>query len=90
MFRFDITDKLKKKLQKIGKKDPVLAKIFKKKIMEVINKDSKTIDTYKNLKSPMNEYKRIHLTDNFIMLFLVTKKKNHILFVDILHWDKAY
>jgi mRNA-degrading endonuclease RelE of RelBE toxin-antitoxin system len=86
MYSFDITDKLRRKLEKLGKKDRVLALIFKKKMMEVISSDS--VDRYKNLKSPKNEFKRIHLTDNFILLFKV--EGNKVIFVDILHWDSAY
>ncbi|MCM2325880.1 MAG: hypothetical protein NDI94_05425, partial [Candidatus Woesearchaeota archaeon] len=89
MFRFDITERLEKKLRKLGKRDKILAEIFRRKVMEIINQDKKTINSYKNLKSPMNEYKRIHLTDNFILLFKADLEKEHILFMDILHWDDA-
>ena len=88
MFSYDVTDTLIKKLEKIGKKDKVLAKNFYKKVQEIITKDEKTINTYKNLKSPMNEFKRIHLTDNYILLFAVEKK--HIVFIDIKHREKVY
>lgn len=88
MFEFDITDILKKKLEKVGKKDKILALNFYKKIKEIISRDQKTIQMYKNLKSPMNEYKRIHLTDNYILLFKV--QKNKIIFIDIKHWDDVY
>ncbi len=88
MFSYDISDILRKKLKKIAKKDKFLALNFYKKVQEVITRNSKSIKMYKNLKSPMNEYKRIHLTDNYILLFLV--KNNHIVFIDIKHWDHVY
>jgi mRNA-degrading endonuclease RelE of RelBE toxin-antitoxin system len=88
MFSYDLSDILRKKLSKLGRKDKVLAEIFYKKVQEVINRDEHSINAYKNLKSPMNEYKRIHLTDNYILMFAVEKK--HIVFIDIEHWDKAY
>ena len=88
MFSFDITDHLRKKLSKIGKKDKVLAKVFYRKLKEVISRDEKSINSYKNLKSPLNEYKRIHLTDNYILLFKIERKK--IIFIDIKHRDKVY
>jgi len=88
MFSYDITDHLRKKLKKIGKKDKILAQTFFRKLQEVINRDEKTINTYKNLKSPMNEFKRIHLTDNYILIFTVENK--HIVFIDIKHWDNVY
>lgn len=86
MFTYDITDVLRKKLKKLSRKDKVLAQAFYRKLQEVINRD--TVDSYKNLKSPMNMFKRIHLTDNYILLFSVEKK--HIVFVDIKHWDYVY
>jgi len=90
MFGYHITLILRKKLQKLSKKDPVLTKIFKKKLMEIIKHNKKTIDTYKNLKKPSNKFKRIHLTDNYILIFKVFKKEKHIIFVDIAHRDNIY
>jgi len=90
MFEFDIEENLKKKLKILSKKDKILVKIFKKKLLEIINLDKETITTYKNLKSPLNEFKRIHLTDNYILLFEVNINKNKILFVEISHWDNVY
>ena len=88
MFTYDLTDILRKKLEKISQKDRILAQNFYRKVQEVINRDEKTINAYKNLRSPLNEYKRIHLTDNYILLFAVSKK--HIVFVDIRHIDDVY
>ena len=88
MFKYDIHDTLRVKLDKIAKKDKVLASIFFKKVQEIINRDEKTINSYKNLRSPLNEYKRIHLTGNYILLFAV--KGKNILFVDIRHWDDLF
>ncbi|MEK6827856.1 MAG: hypothetical protein AABX78_00750, partial [Nanoarchaeota archaeon] len=68
MFKYDIHDTLRAKLDKIAKKDKVLASIFYKKVQEIINRDEKTVNAYKNLRSPLNEYKRIHLTGNYILL----------------------
>lgn len=90
MFSYDLTDVLRKRVSKFARKDKTLALIFKKKILEVISHDEKSISTYKNLRSPQNRFKRIHLTKSHVLLFIVDSKKNHILFVDILHWDDAY
>ena len=88
MFKYDIHDNLRSKLDKITRKDKVLAAIFFKKVQEIINRDEKTINAYKNLRSPLNEYKRIHLTGNYILLFSV--KGNRIIFFDIRHWDDLF
>jgi mRNA-degrading endonuclease RelE of RelBE toxin-antitoxin system len=88
MFTYDISDVLRAKLVKLSRKDKVLASIFYKKVQEITNRDEKTINYYKNLRSPLNEYKRIHLTSNYILLFAVTGK--HLVFVDIRHWDDIF
>lgn len=90
MFTYDFSERLRKRLNKLSKKDRILALIIKKKIIEVVNRDKKGIDLYKNLKSPMNEFKRIHLTGSFVLLFWVDKKDERIIFYDIIHWDNAY
>ena len=89
-FSFTISKRLSKKIAKLEKKDKVLARIFKRKILEVIRHDEKTINTYKNLKKPMNEFKRIHLTDNMILLFKVYPERKYIIFADISHRKKVY
>jgi mRNA-degrading endonuclease RelE of RelBE toxin-antitoxin system len=88
MFKYDLHDTLRAKLDKIAKRDKVLASIFYKKVQEIINRDEETVNAYKNLRSPLNEYKRIHLTGNYILLFSV--KGNRILFFDIRHWDDVF
>jgi mRNA-degrading endonuclease RelE of RelBE toxin-antitoxin system len=90
MFTFEFTDILKKKVEKLAKKDKVLAQNFRKKLEEIITRDEVSINSYKNLKKPMNDKKRVHLTDNFILLFQVNLKDKHIIFVDIIHRDFAY
>ena len=90
MFKLRIEDNLNKKLTKLFKKDKKLSIAIKRKIKEVISHNTITIHTYKNLKSPKNEFKRIHLTREYILLFKVYEKENIILFVDILHRDVAY
>ena len=88
MFSYAISDVLKKKLDKLARRDKVLAGIFFKKVQEVINRDETSINAYKNLRSPLNAYKRIHLTDNYILLFAVSGK--HIVFIDIRHWNDVF
>jgi mRNA-degrading endonuclease RelE of RelBE toxin-antitoxin system len=90
MFEFELSDLLSKKIFKLNKKDKVLTKNFCKKVKEIISRNHQTIDSYKNLKKPDNDKKRVHLTDEMILLFNVNKEENTILFIDIVHWGKAY
>jgi len=87
---FDLSDELKLVIKKLQKKDKVRLIILNKKIKEVINNDTKSIDRYKNLKYGLSEYKRVHIDKSFILIFKVDKQKNHIIFVKLKHHDEVY
>lgn len=78
--------KLVKKLLKIIKKDPKLHQSIHKKMYEIAS--TKDVEHYKNLRSPMQHLKRVHIQDSFVLLF--TQKDNQIIFVDIDHHENAY
>lgn len=90
MFEFSSTSVFDKKFKLLLKKDNVLAKATKNKIKEILSQNTQTIDTYKNLRKPLQDLKRIHITGQYILLFKVYKEENMILIVDILHRDVAY
>jgi len=90
MLEFDISLELRKNLRRLEKKNPVLSEIFRRKLEEVISHDIYSIDTYKNLRAPLNKYKRIHLTRNKILIFQVMKEKKLVKFSNIIHRKEAY
>lgn len=90
MFTYNFSNELEKRIRKLSHKDAVLSRNFYKKVNEIIRRDSLTIQAYKNLKSPQNEFKRVHLTSQFVLIFKVDLHRRHISFVEIHHWDKAY
>jgi len=89
-FSYIISDVLKKRISKLGRKNKRLAQTFRKKVNEVVNRDVDSVRMYKNLRSPQNKFKRIHLTGSHILIFHVDVTSMHIIFVDIVHWDEAY
>jgi len=90
MFDFDLSDELKLKLYKLGKKDKVRAQIVNKKIREIISRDRESVDFYKNLRHDLKEYKRAHIGGSFVLVFKVDKAHNFILFSDLDHHDRIY
>lgn len=90
MFEYDFTDELKAIIKKLNHKDRQKSLIIAKKVAEIINNDLKSIDRYKNLRSPLHYLKRVHLDQHFVLTFRVDKEKNFILFVDFDHHDKIY
>ena len=88
MHKFEIEEKLHQIIKKLFKKDKKRYEIVWKKINEVINNSD--IEHYKNLKFPMNEFKRVHIDKSFILIFKHDKTNNIIKFYDLDHHDKIY
>ncbi|MBI2498808.1 addiction module toxin RelE [Candidatus Woesearchaeota archaeon] len=88
MLKFDIEEKLHQTLKKLFKKDKERYEIVWKKINEIIN--SSDIEHYKNLRFPMNEFKRVHIDKSFILIFKYDKTNDKIIFYDLDHHDKIY
>ena len=82
---YQIHPDLDKILLKLSKKDkPQYEQIFKK-IEEIIN--SNNLDHYKNLKNPLQNYKRVHIS-HFVLLFKL--EENIIIFRYYDHHDNIY
>ena len=88
MHEFDIELKLHQILKKIFKKDKKRYEIVQKKINEIIN--CVDVEHYKNLKHPMQSFKRVHVDSSFVLVFKYDKEKEKILFYDLEHHDKIY
>ncbi|MEA2036981.1 MAG: addiction module toxin RelE [Nanoarchaeota archaeon] len=90
MFNFDISDELKILIRKLSKKDKIKTVTLNKKIREIITNDADSIDKYKNCKYDLKEYKRVHISKSFVLLFKVYKEKNIVYFWKLMHHDDAY
>tara|TARA_Y100000310_G_scaffold337898_1_gene426145 strand:+ start:677 stop:952 length:276 start_codon:yes stop_codon:yes gene_type:complete len=90
MFDFDISDELKIVIRKLAKKDRARVNILNKKIKEIIDNDSTSIDRYKNCRYDLKEYKRVHIDKSFVLMFKINKEKNIIYFWKLKHHDEVY
>ncbi|GBE19979.1 hypothetical protein BMS3Abin17_00710 [archaeon BMS3Abin17] len=90
MFDFNLTDELKIIIRKLIKGDKKKVEIINKKIKEIINSNSQSIQHYKNLRHDLKEYRRVHIDRSFVLAFKVDIPNNFILFVDFDHHDKIY
>ncbi|MCR4335862.1 MAG: addiction module toxin RelE [archaeon] len=89
-FKYNLSEDLKKTLKKLFKKDKRRYESAMKKIEEVISRDPKTIDFYKNLKYDMKDFKRVHIDKSFVLTFRVYRKEKFILFQKFKHHDQIY
>jgi len=89
-FEFSFSDELKETTLFLERKNKVTLEIMNKKIKQIISCDEFSIEHYKNLKFPLNAFKRVHIDKSFVLLFQVFKKEKHILFIKIKHHDDVY
>ncbi len=85
MYAYEVKPELQRTLNTLFKKDRRLYGQIINKIEEIINVQD--INHYKNLKYPLEEYKRVHI-GHFVLLFIFLK--NEISFTDLDHHDNAY
>ena len=90
MFDFNLSDELKLIIRKLIKKDKKRVKIINKKIREIVNRNKESIQSYKNLKHDLKDFKRVHIDGSFVLVFKVDIPSNFVLFVDFDHHDKVY
>jgi len=90
MFKFQISDELKRIIRVLNKKDRARSLIIAKKIREIVDNDANSISRYKNLRYDLSEYKRVHIDKSFVLIFKVFEKENFILFERMDHHDKIY
>jgi mRNA-degrading endonuclease RelE of RelBE toxin-antitoxin system len=86
-FRIIISDDLRKTLVILKRKDNTMFQMVEKKIMQIASLDSVSIQHFKNLRSPLSDYKRVHL-GSYVLLFHV--QASNIIFDAFEHHDKIY
>lgn len=85
---YELHDGLIKILYKLSSKDPALYTAIRNKVEEI--KNNEYLEHYKNLKKPLQEYKRVHITEQFVLLFRVDKQNNKLIFRYFEHRDNIY
>ncbi len=87
MYRYEIKPNLRNILEKLSRKDKTRYEQIIKKIEEIIK--SSDIAHYKNLKSPLQHLKRVHI-GHFVLVFSVDESSKTIIFENYKHHDEIY
>ncbi len=82
----EIHPDLDKILSKLAKRDKVQFEAVLKKIDEIIR--CSDINHYKNLRAPLQHYKRVHVHSSFVLLFKI--ESNTLIFRYYDHHDNVY
>lgn len=88
MRSFEIEEQLQKELSKMKKKAHKRFLIVKSKILEILT--IKSVEHYKNLKKPLQKYKRVHIDSSFVLIFSHNNKADSIRFIKLEHHDNVY
>ncbi|MBS3115916.1 addiction module toxin RelE [Candidatus Woesearchaeota archaeon] len=88
MRKVELGKTLKKILLKLEKKDNVKYSIVLNKFDEIVN--CTDIDHCKNLRSPLQEFKRVHINGSFVLLFRYDKQNDLVIFWRLCHHDEVY
>ena len=89
MLKFRFANELEKILKKIKNKKDL--NNIKNKIFQITNTGNfKDLDIYKNLRKPLNKYKRVHINKHFVLLFRYSKEEDLIIFEYYAHHDEVY
>ena len=84
--KYEIHPALDKLLSKLAKRDKFHGALVLKKIDEIAQ--GQDIDHYRNLRAPLQRYKRVHVYSSFVLLFRL--EKDTIIFRTYDHHDEIY
>lgn len=77
-------------LDNIKDKDPKGYQNVKKKILQIAEMLELNPDHCKNLRNPLQQYKRVKVNTHFVLIFLVDKGRKKMVIIDYEHHDKVY
>ncbi len=86
MYKLEIRPSLQKKLEKLAKRNPKQAEIIVKKSEEILLNPQH----YKNLRAPLNHWKRVHIDKHFVLTFSVDENTETVILEDYDHHDEIY
>ena len=86
MYSLAIKPELEKIFEKLSKRNPKQLEIIFKKVDEILENPQH----YKNLRAPLNSWKRVHIDKNFVLTFSVNEINKKITLENYDHHDNIY
>ena len=86
MYSLSIDEELLRKLDKLKKKNKKQVEILLKKAEEIC----KGPHHYKNLRKPLQMWKRVHIDKHFVLVFSVDESSKTVTLEDFDHHDTIY
>lgn len=86
MYTLFIRPELEKEFQKLARRDPKQMDIIIKKTDEVLENPHR----YKNLRAPLNHWKRVHIDSHFVLTYSIDEANKVVILEDYDHHDSIY
>jgi YafQ family addiction module toxin component len=83
-----IESQVEKELSKIKKKAKTRYETIKLKMAQILS--VRSVQHYKNLRKPLQKYKRVHIDSSFVLIFSHNAKNDTVKFVKLEHHDNVY
>ena len=88
MYTISVKENFKKQLENV--RDKKSQSNIKNKMKEIAKTVEFNPNHYKNLKKPMQKYKRAHVNNSFVLIFRVDTENKKVIFFDYDHHDASY
>ena len=85
-YEIAIHPECRREIKNACKRNPVLRKIIRNKINEIILNPYR----YKPLRYSLKGERRVHIMKNFVLRFEIDERHRRIIFLAFKHHDKAY
>jgi len=86
MYTLKIKPDLESTLKKLAKKNKKQVGIILSKVEEILENPHR----YKNLRAPLNNWKRVHIDRHFVLVFSIDEENRSITLEDYSHHDDIY
>ena len=86
MYNLKIKPYIEKTLRKLTKKNKKQVEIILRKVDEILE----NLHRYKNLRAPLNNWKRVHMDKHFVLTFSIDEESKSVALQDYEHHDNIY
>ena len=86
MYNYEVRKSVETIFLKLAKKNPKQLEIIYKKIEEI----RQNPHHYKNLRSPLQHLKRVHIDKSFVLVYSIDEQSKIIIIEDYDHHDNIY
>ena len=85
-YTLEVREEIKKKFEKIRKRDPAQEQAIKKKIAQILENPER----FKPLHAPMQNKRRVHVWGSFVLIYSFKKAENIVIIEEYEHHDAIY